>query len=95
MLLLFWRENSIMSFLPSLNSVAVCSAEHQPHAYFHFKSTTEWSAGQIIYYKVFWEASYKNRQQEQNALDEYVPVQIIDVKKKKEKKRRKNKRSDN
>ena len=40
-LLLFWCENVTLSFLPSLSSIAACSAEQQSHACFHFKSTSE------------------------------------------------------
>ena len=60
--LLFWHENAAMSFLPSLSSEAACSAEQLPHACFRFKSTTEWSTGQIIFRrKVFWEASFSTQ----------------------------------
>ena len=55
---MFWRENATMSFLPLLSSVAACSAEQQPHACCHFKSTPDLSADQILSHKrVFWEAA--------------------------------------
>ena len=54
-LLLFWCENATLSFLPWPSSIAACSAEQQSHACFRFKSTSEWSAGQIVLHKrVFW-----------------------------------------
>ena len=47
-----WKSSHII-FLPS-----VCSAEQLTHACFRLRSTTDWSAGQIISHKtVFWEAS--------------------------------------
>ena len=50
-LLLFWRENATMLFLPLLSSIVACSSEQQLHACFCFRSTSERSAGQIILYK--------------------------------------------
>ena len=81
-LLLFWCENATLSFLSSLSSIAASSAEQQSHACFRFKSTSEWSAGQVVLHKgnliSFIQYTKErlfqnnNRQQEQNALDEYV-----------------------
>ena len=57
-LLLFWCENATLLFLPSPSSIVACSAEQQLHACFHFKSTSEWWAGQVVpHKKVFWLAS--------------------------------------
>ena len=57
-LLFFWHENATMSFLLLLGSIAACWAEQQPHTCFCFKSKSEWSAGQIVLHKRYFDKFY-------------------------------------